>query len=359
MQQPADGGLHGLVGSIAIDELGRRWLVSTVDEPGLLSKESAYNIDIGPEPTTPSGQAPAQVADQVGDIDWHPLSWSQTTCPASPPAPPVEGFWWDTDSSTRTSSFAGVRDSVALLYGVDDLTADEDLREEMNLAPMCSGFFVDDKTVVTAAHCFYDLNELYFTRGARQVSVCNRGNVASTAQCAHVNMLIVPRGGIASQPGSSARNSWDIAVMKLTQPIGAGRRLRMSRASASVIAAEPSLSIGHPFQWDLPTCRTNLKSPRTNSSSPVGHNLFFSAEYVSHESEVIGTRNDILRTRHTGVQGWSGGPIYYHCPVSPHCSGSAFATGVMAGNAWRWPAARYTGGPLMRERRTWVQGFME
>lgn len=333
-------------------------MVSTVNESGLLSKEAAYNIDIGPEPTTPSGQAPAQVADQVGDVEWQPYTWTRMTCPASSPFPPAFAAWWDTDTSSQSINPTGTRDSVALLYRVNDDTADEDDREEMDLIPGCTGFFVDDKTVVTAAHCVYDIDALYFTHGARQSAVCTRGNYAPTAECATVWQIIVPRGGLDTG-STTAKISWDIAVMKLREPIGDGRRLRMSRASASVIAAEPSHSIGHPVYWDLPTCSLNHFTWCANSLSPLDHNLFDSAKYVSHESEVIGTRNDNLRTRHTGISGWSGGPFYYHCPVSTSCSGTAFATGVVSGHMRRFFGPSYTGGPLMRERRTWVQGFME
>lgn len=81
VQEPDDGGLHGLVGSISDDALGRQWVVDLVDEPALQARVASYNLDIGDEPTTPSGQAPTQVGNASGDVEFFPTSWSYHDCP--------------------------------------------------------------------------------------------------------------------------------------------------------------------------------------------------------------------------------------------------------------------------------------
>lgn len=263
------------------------------------------------------------------------------------------------DTSSQTATVSTERDTVALIYVVDSITSATDDPTEMTVRPSCSGFFTDDRTVVTAAHCFYDLKGGYYKHGVRQMVVCHRGNHSPGAQCSTLTGRFLNELGIASDPHHAVRNSWDIGVLKLSDPIGAGRRLRMSRASVSVIEAEPSQSIGHPSAFNLPSCSDNDYATEVQSSTAAGNNISGSRRYVSHISEVIGSKNNILRTRHTAIVGGSGGPIYYHCPVSSVCSGSAFATGVMSGCRKRILASNVSGGPLMRARRVWVLGYME
>lgn len=353
VQEPDDGGLHGLVGSVSIDELGRRWVVDAVDEPALLAKVAVYDAEIGDEPTTPSGQAPAQVADAPGAVEWHPTSWNSMTCPEAE----QKSFWYDTDTTFQSTSLDSRTSAIAIVYAVNDATRDEYDFARMELVPVCSGFFVDAKNVVTAAHCFYHFKDRVQMYGSGQLAVCTRGNHLPGSQCSTVRARRFDEAAIKSGPKSTARNSWDIAVLNLHDPIGGSAKMHMSQASVAWITPEVSRSWGHPAHLQLPSCASNRHAALVQVETSAGHHLNFSARYIGHTSEVIGSKNNVLRTRHTAIGGWSGGPIFYLRTGGGLTR--AFATGLVAGH-YNTPFIKgFTGGPLMRARRTWVLGFME
>jgi hypothetical protein len=355
VQAPDDGGIHGLIGSVSVDELGRRWVVDAVDLPALNAKIDAYNIDIGGENTTPMGQAPPQDADGPGDVDWEPMSWKSEKCAGGE----KDAFWYDHDLSTQHSTHDSVRDTVGVVYAWTKAFGGTK-PDEYSLQPVCSGFFVDSSTFVSAAHCFFDDELKVRSFESEQIVVCTRGNHAAGAACSNVGPFFVNQPEFVDGPNKTIRISWDIAVLKLLSPIGDGRRLRMSRAGKDTVATEPSIVIGHPGYWNYPTCQENIFPDRQQQYAPGGQYLLTSTRYIREQkSDMIrGSRNSVLRTRLTGGKGQSGGPMIYHCQITEVCTGSPFAIAVAAGKFSRG-TKQFTGGPFMRDRRSWVLGYME
>jgi hypothetical protein len=286
VQEPDDGGEHGLVGSVKVDALGRRWLVTEEVWSALATKVATYDATLPAEPSTAGGQAPPQTADCESSYAWRPTSWTTVDCSADGE---IDSQYWISDQSTQRTNMQPIRDTTGWLYEGNGVGAN----------PWCQGFFIDDRTIVSAAHCFRDGTTGAQRRHAEQYAVGNCGNGHVDAMCSRVDEIKTDEGKwpAATMP---KQVSWDLAVLRLATSIGAGRRLPLSKMATSNFAPEPARYAGFPRLWDIddsrsPKCMSNQSSILRVDPLPTGECPDFSSLSISEGRSFVGSKNKSLR----------------------------------------------------------------
>ena len=320
--EAATSPVEDMIGSVRIDEYGRRWRTVDVDRGALMDAIARYDALVeskfGAEPGAVSEdpfqrRAPEQVTE--GLAMWKPLSWTRTDC--------------DGD---------GVND--ILRYGADDrsLAASPMTTRQKKVvliqgARWGSGVMVDSHTVLTAAHVVCrPSGSPYAVSG---YEILTRGNYQSGAVVRSATGFTIP--GRYTGDGDF---SDDYALVHLSSSPSVGW-MAISEASNSTIKSAACYNAGYPAF--TPRCERNLVAGEI--ASRWGVRQFWSS------GDLFDTTSKRVKTRIDSGPGHSGGPFYYY---PGGCCGSHYVTGVLAGHVDVWIGRDYTGGPKGSAIRSWV-----
>lgn len=128
--------------STEVDEYGRLWVVSSVDEDMLDALLVAAEPDDADDVDSDPSRDDSLFTDDLSDtlVYQEPLTWFGTDCDSDGWN---ESWLWDAESRSPASN---------------PMTAEEDKTVFIAWSEglLCSGVLVDDRTVLTAGHCLYD-----------------------------------------------------------------------------------------------------------------------------------------------------------------------------------------------------------
>lgn len=265
----------------------------------------------------------------------------------------------------------------------------------------CSGFFVDDRYLVTAAHCVYDTNDNHWIyanpsndavlpdavttplgQDRGRGYVCLAGWVDDGAEfgakCDFVQSRWVQTGFIsASDANSIAAAKWDVALLHLRADnnpdgLGAGNWVAMSSIT-SPATLESKLAVSYGYPAIAPSGISNAQERDwyvSGTYSGGGYTGWSTQEwqiwgcrqYKTFGIVDIPTTSDILRTKLETSGGQSGSAIIYYSNNDHDYTGQAhYVIGVLAltevdnnGST----SNDHTIGPTVAQFRSWVLGFL-
>ena len=312
-----------MIGSLRVDEYGRRWRTVAVDRGPLEGAIRRYDDLVartfGEEPDAvdedPFSPRAAEGTEE-GLALWRPLSWTRTDCDGDGEH---DLSRYGADGRTRASNPMTTQERKTVLIN--------------RAAPSGSGVMVDGDTVLTAAHVVTDASGN--PHCVTSFEVWTRGNSQAGATRRVVTDITVCGG-------YSGDGDWgdDYALLHLDSSAAVGW-MAISRASNSVIRAADCHNDGYP-SW-TPGCGLNLVPGPTPMSWGV---LQFGSS-----GDLFATTSKRVKTRVDAGPGHSGGPFYY---FPSGCCGAHFVTGLLSGHVNLLVGKDYTGGPKGSAIRSWV-----
>lgn len=328
-QASATSPAEDMIGSVRVDEYGRRWRTVHVDRGGLTDAIARYDAlverTLGAEPGAVS-EDPFQRRDPEvvaeGLAMWRPMSWHSEDC--------------DGDAEV---------DRVA--YGSDDRlpTFTEMATEERKVVLIQgprwgSGVMVDHDTVLTAAHVVS--GPTGWPASPLDYEVFTLGNHKPGARMRTVTSIT-----LASGYAGDGDISNDYALLHLSSSPSVGW-MAVSSASNSTIRSRPSYTMGYP-EW-TPYCRWRNVVPG-RIVSRAGMRQYWGS------GALFGTTSRRVKTRLDGGTGQSGSP-YFYFPTGSGWGSAHYVTGIFAGHVDVWSGRDYNGGPKGRAIRSWVIAHM-
>ncbi|MDG1051573.1 MAG: serine protease [Planctomycetota bacterium] len=314
--------VEDMIGSIRIDEYGRRWRAVDVDRGSLMDAIASYDALVersfgqepGAESSDPFQRRAAESTDR-GLAMWRPMSWTKTDCDGDG-EDDIRRYGSD-DRSLAASPMTTRQKKVVLIQG----------------NRWGSGVMVDSNTVLTAAHVVTNASGSAFATSS--FDVLTLGNYQAGAVARTVTSITLPGG----YTGDGDFND-DYALLHLNISPSVGW-MAISRASNATIKAADSYNAGYP--GFTPGCVANLVGGTLSS--------FWGVKQYWSKGDLFGTTAKRVKTRLDSGPGHSGSPIYYY---PSGCCGSHYVTGVLAGHVDFWIGTDYTGGPKGSAIRSWV-----
>lgn len=321
-EEEATSPVEDMIGSLRVDEYGRRWRAVDVNRGSLLDAidrydalvESRFGQEPGAETRDPFRRRPSEAGDR-GLAIWRPMSWTRTDCDGDG-VPDIIRYGSE-DRSLASSPMTTRQQKVVLIQG----------------NRWGSGVMVDSNTVLTAAHVVTNASGATFATAS--FDVLTRGNYQAGAVARTVTAITLPGGYTGDGDFSD-----DYALLHLNSSPSVGW-MAISRASNSTIKAADSYNAGYPDF--TPGAASNLVAGTLSS--------FWGVRQYWSKGDLFGTTAKRVKTRLDSGPGHSGSPFYYY---PSGCCGSHFVTGVLAGHVDFWIGTDYTGGPKGSAIRSWV-----
>ncbi|MEL6188851.1 MAG: trypsin-like serine protease [Myxococcota bacterium] len=311
---PADP-VQQMLGSVQVDDYGRRWIATHANSEALAAAEVAYDAEVAQtfgveldEGDFGYDEEEAVDADSAG-AEFYPMSYplTRTYCKFNGKYYKEHRFFGSDDrQQVRTPYHANVETSVLLMRVYRDGSIGR-----------CTATMVDDEWALTAAHCI--TNRRGRIINPRSTYVCTHGNlemhrsVGDLASCYRVNRLVKPgyyRG--ASDVAD------DFAVVRLRRRPPRVGWMPISKASDATLLARTAHKVAYPARRPR-SCDSNFEARQHRE-------LYAARLYVGWGTIHRVGRRRIMSTLATSP-GESGGPFYYF----PRGGRRPFLTGVTTG----------------------------
>lgn len=316
--------VESILGTVEVDQYGRRWQVIGVEDGALTEAIAAYDSlverSMGLEPGAPGHDPLLPESDEdpedLGWVRWVPLTWYMTNCDSDSDA---EIARWGSDGRSESSTPMSVRQRKVVIVTTPRGRG--------------TGVMVDSNTVLTAAHVVSNSSGSKYS--ASNIDVMTWGNYQSGALALGATSVTLP-----SSYSGDGDFSDDYALIDLSSSAGVGW-MAISQASNSTIKSATAYSTGHPGYG--PGCAST-------SESPINSGYTAATQYWG-TGNLFGTTSKRIKTRLDAGPGQSGSPIYYY---PSGCCGSHYVTGVLSGFVDVWVGNDYVGGPKGRSFRSWA-----
>lgn len=313
--------VEDMIGSLRVDEYGRRWRVVDVERRALVDAIRRYDElverEFGVEPGTvqedPFRRRHQEVADE-GLAMWRPMSWTRTDCDGDD-EPDVIRFGAD-DRVLASSPMTAPERKIVAVLGPDWGT----------------GVMVDSNTVLTAAHVVTTATGAPYAPS--NLDVTTFGNYQASAQARSVTAITLP-GGYSGDGDFKD----DYALLHLDDSTSVGW-MPISQASNSTIRGADCHNGGYPGY--TPGCLPNVV---------LGEHFWLPGRLLfMSQSTLFATTSRIVKTRVDIGPGHSGGPFFYF----PSGGSTPYVTGVATCHMDLPIGKDWTGGPKGRAIRSWV-----
>ena len=230
-------------------------------------------------------------------------SWTHSNCDSAG-NPVNETHLWNGEHRNAINSGHTARQSTAVRV--------------LNGGSTCSGVILNQKQILTAAHCVSDDNNNPVPTS--NVSVC-RDDISACIGAADIDFSGSYGGGSSTGGGTDFADDWAIVELDTTWVTAGFSRaedMDMSQAGDSTLDALTNVhNLG--FPGFAPNC-----------SNAGGNTLFHNKE----PEPIAATKNKKIKLKIDTTPGHSGGP-YYYCPTGDNniCGGGekGFVWGVHAG----------------------------
>lgn len=324
--------IEQLYDTLMTDRYGRRWIPIDIDETKVLDEIAAYDDLV---------DADAELAAELPGLD----ALIEDT------APGFTGWSLEQNLGYVTSDCSGDGEDDTAIWGSESRTRANPMNGEdektvfivvqsAGTSSKCSGVFVDDDTILTAAHCLYNKNgvQLDFSGSGQNATggACTRENLQTGADCAAITSIRRPGG----YDPTSDPVEYDYGLFNIDENNGYGNWMAISAASDATLTAATHFTTGTP-RWLAGTCTANATASGTIDNNYAGR--FAYSESVSgavNAGTWYGTHLD-------SAKGQSGSGIWYF-PTSAH-----YITMVMSRHKWHF-TDDYVGGPKGPDLRSWA-----
>lgn len=316
--------VESLLGTVEVDQYGRRWQVIGVEDDGLVDAIAAYDslvqgtvgLEPGVTPQDPLLPESDEDSEDLGWVRWVPLTWYMTNCDSDSDA---EIMRWGSDGRSESSNPMSTRQVKVVIV--------------TSPRGRGTGVMVDSNTVLTAAHVVSNSSGSKYS--ASNIDVMTRGNYQAGALALGATSVTLP-----SSYSGDGDFSDDYALIDLSSSPGVGW-MAISQASNSTIKSAKAYTTGHPGFG--PGCAST-------SESAINSGFTAATQYWG-TGNLFGTTSKRIKTRLDAGPGQSGSPIYYY---PGGCCGSHYVTGVLSGYVDVWVGNDYVGGPKGRSFRSWA-----
>jgi hypothetical protein len=310
---------------------GRLWVLESVDVPAAYDAIDTYDAEVrsmfGLEPGIEDAPG-VGVPEDAGRARYG-----------------VPNGWTHTDCDTTTSGYELVQWSGAMLGPIT--TAFNDRQRKIvlllrygngALQSTCSGVMVDDRWLLTSAHCAASSTAVY---APSSFVACTYGNLQTGATCTGVVTSVVRNGRYTGD--------WedDYAVLKLAAPTSGIGWFALSQASDSVLDDYDQYHRAYPFY--RPDCSVNL----SNDDALTVFDAYAGATMYMADGLITGASTGYLRFDLSSGLGMSGGPIFY-CPNTGGCDNGHYVTAVESGHSMTWYGSTFLYGVKASAIRDWV-----
>lgn len=294
--------LEEMIGTIIIDDLGRRWEATSVDreiacEYAMAAAEldKVDGVDGAGDVEDPCARLDEiPVPTEIETGWWTPQSWNYETCnpPFGNSSPTAVESVWDEEDRTSVGSTFTYRQRVSVAIYRAPNGAWSQTEHDFH----CTGTVIDEHHVLTAAHCV----GIDAIEPSGNFRVCTRGNLHHNA----TQSVCSPVANIKVHPNwlTSGASRWDIAVLD----VGADLASHVGFMTMSnILPTTPRTLHNNAFPLVTPGCATsNVTVNGSTETITNGVGLY------TQTGELLSANFNNIKTRMDGGPGHSGSGIY-------------------------------------------------